>query len=187
MLRDRLTFAMAVGVPILQLVLFGYAIWRCTDPRGQPADGDRGRWWPRDMSPQHRRCAAEQRLLPPRRHRHRRGEADVLLRDERAQFVQIPDDFARRVLRGERPLLLVTADATDPSAGGNAIAALERIAAGPRGPRPAPCPGSRPRPRRPSSWSCTGATTPRPVALQHRAPGCWHHPDHDDGDAHRWR
>ena len=34
MLRDRLTFAMAVGVPILQLVLFGYAI--NTDPKGLP-------------------------------------------------------------------------------------------------------------------------------------------------------
>ncbi|MFX8160704.1 ABC transporter permease, partial [Acinetobacter baumannii] len=35
MLRDRLTFAMAVGVPVLQLVLFGYAI--NTDPKGLPA------------------------------------------------------------------------------------------------------------------------------------------------------
>ena len=34
MLRDRLTFAMAIGVPILQLVLFGYAI--NTDPKGLP-------------------------------------------------------------------------------------------------------------------------------------------------------
>ena len=34
MLRDRLTFAMAVGVPVLQLVLFGYAI--NTDPKGLP-------------------------------------------------------------------------------------------------------------------------------------------------------
>ena len=34
MLRDRLTFAMAIGVPVLQLVLFGYAI--NTDPKGLP-------------------------------------------------------------------------------------------------------------------------------------------------------
>ena len=34
MMRDRLTFAMAIGVPILQLVLFGYAI--NTDPKGLP-------------------------------------------------------------------------------------------------------------------------------------------------------
>ena len=126
MLRDRLTFAMAVGVPILQLVLFGYAI--NTDPQGLPtaivapvaSDMSRSLAAALQNSGYFRLVATD---LGER-------EADErLLRGELQFVVQIPDDFARRVLRGEQPAILVTADATDPSAGGNAIAALERIAA----------------------------------------------------------
>ena len=126
MLRDRLTFAMAVGVPILQLVLFGYAI--NTDPKGLPtaivapvaSDMSRSLAAALQNSGYFRLVATD---LGER-------EADErLLRGELQFVVQIPDDFARRVLRGEQPAILVTADATDPSAGGNAIAALERIAA----------------------------------------------------------
>jgi len=120
-LRDRLTFAMAAGVPVLQLVLFGYAI--NTDPKGLPtvvvqADaGPLGRSLLAAMQNtgyfkivQTVRSAAE-------------GEAWIERGD--AQFmVELPSDFTRRVLRGERPAVLVAVDATDPSASGNAIAAL---------------------------------------------------------------
>ena len=126
MLRDRLTFAMAVGVPILQLVLFGYAI--NTDPKGLPTAIVVTT--PSDMS---RSIAAALRNSGYFRlvatDLGEREADERLLRGELQFVVQIPADFARRVLRGEQPAILVTADATDPSAGGNAIAALERIAA----------------------------------------------------------
>ena len=51
-----------------------------------------------------------------------------MLATGRAQFVvTIPQDFSRRLVRGERPALLVEADATDPQATGNAIAALSQL------------------------------------------------------------
>ena len=125
MLRDRLTFAMAVGVPIMQLLLFGYAI--NTDPKGLPTavvsqdQGSLGRSVVAAMQ-----TSGYFKLVAtgiPER------EADALMARGELQFiVQIPGDFTRRVLRGEQPALLVSADATDPSASGNAIAALQRLA-----------------------------------------------------------
>ena len=121
MLRDRLTFAMAIGVPIIQLILFGYAI--NTDPKGLPtvvvaADG----------GPLARSLAAALqnsgyfRVVHTTASEH---EGARWIEDGEAQFmVVIPDDFTRRIVRGEPPAVLVEVDATDPSASGNAIAAL---------------------------------------------------------------
>jgi ABC-2 type transport system permease protein len=125
MLRDRLTFAMAIGVPILQLVLFGYAI--NTDPKGLPTvvvSADAGTL-ARSLS------AALQNSGYFRIVHQASGEREAAAWVESgdAQFmVVIPDDFTRRVLRGERPAVLVEVDATDPSASGNAIAALAGLA-----------------------------------------------------------
>ena len=127
MLRDRLTFAMAIGVPILQLVLFGYAI--NTDPKGLPTvlvSADAGTLG-RSLA------AAVQnsgyfRVVHQAAGAHE-GAAWVESGDAQFMFV-IPDDFTRRVLRGERPAVLVEVDATDPSASGNAIAALVALADG---------------------------------------------------------
>lgn len=124
MLRDRLTFAMAVGVPILQLVLFGYAI--NTDPKGLPtvlvAD---------DGGPAARSVAAALQNSGYFRIVHRTGreaEAEAWVERGDAQFmVVIPTDFTRALVRGERPVLLVSVDATDPAASGNAIAALQPL------------------------------------------------------------
>jgi len=125
MLRDRLTFAMAVGVPVMQLILFGYAI--NTDPKGLPAAVVS-----QDTSPMARSLVAalqtsgyfrvvESGIDEPR--------GDALLERGEIQFlIVIPDDFGQRVVRGERPAVLVAADTTDPSASGNAIAALGQLA-----------------------------------------------------------
>jgi ABC-2 type transport system permease protein len=121
MLRDRLTFAMAIGVPILQLVLFGYAI--NTDPKGLPTvlvSADTGTLG-RSLA------AAVQNSGYFRVVRQAAGarEGAAWVESGDAQFMLvIPDDFTRRVLRGERPAVLLEVDATDPSASGNAIAAL---------------------------------------------------------------
>ncbi|MGE5537005.1 MAG: ABC transporter permease [Gemmatimonas sp.] len=124
MFRDRLTFAMIVGIPVLQLILFGYAI--NADPRALPTAvilGDSGTYarsivaalenttyfrivaWPADAD----------------------AAGELLARGDVQFVVDIPVDFTRRLLRGERPAILVEADASDPVATGNAIASLSEI------------------------------------------------------------
>jgi ABC-2 type transport system permease protein len=124
MLRDRLTFAMAIGVPILQLVLFGYAI--NTDPKGLPTALVSA-----DTSAMARSIAASLQNTGYFRVVHQdtveaAGE-DLLARGEVQFLVVIPARFGERLVRGERPALLVAADATDPAAAGNALAALEAV------------------------------------------------------------
>ena len=125
MLRDRLTFAMALGVPVMQLILFGYAI--NTDPKGLPTALVSA-----DAGPLARSFSAALQNTGYFRITHTgtgEREAETLLESGAVQFmVVIPDDFSQRVLRGERPAVLVEADATDPSASGNAIAALATVA-----------------------------------------------------------
>ena len=125
MLRDRLTFAMAIGVPILQLVLFGYAI--NTDPKGLPTA-----IVAIDTGPQARAFSAGLQNSGYFRITHRpasEAQAEALVESGEVQFVVvIPSDFSRRVVRGERPAILVAVDGTDPSASGNAIAALAQVA-----------------------------------------------------------
>ena len=125
MLRDRLTFGMAVGVPVLQLLLFGYAI--NTDPKGLPTA-----LVVTDAGPMARSIVAALQNTGYFRIVHTgtsEAEGEALIEHGTAQFlVVIPTDFSRRVVRGERPALLVSVDATDPSASGNAIAALNGVA-----------------------------------------------------------
>ena len=125
MLRDRLTFAMAVGVPIMQLVLFGYAI--NTDPRGLPTAVVL-----QDGGALGRSLLAALQTSGYFRLSHSgisEAEGDALLARGEVQFlIVLPVDFTRRLVRGEKPPLLVAADATDPSASGNAIAALQQLA-----------------------------------------------------------
>ena len=128
MRRDRLTFAMIIGVPIMQLVLFGYAI--NTDPKQLPTAvivADDGPIDARD-----RRGAADLRLLRHRRRRRRpRPTAREQLRARRRQpsSSPFPPASSATLVRGERPQLLVEADATDPAATANALGALSEIVA----------------------------------------------------------
>jgi ABC-2 type transport system permease protein len=125
MLRDRLTFAMAIGVPIMQLVLFGYAI--NTDPKGLPTavvSADSGPL-ARSLSVALQNTGYFKVIHTGTSER----EAEALIEDGDAQFmVVIPNDFTKALLRGEKPAVLVSVDATDPSASGNAIAALGNVA-----------------------------------------------------------
>lgn len=124
MKRDRLTFGMIVGVPIIQLVLFGFAI--NTDPKGLPAALVSA-----DESPFSRTLVRALENSQYFRFTHKpasEAEADRLLQLGEVQFVLvIPPDFSRKLQRGERPQLLIAADATDPSATGNALAALNGV------------------------------------------------------------
>jgi ABC-2 type transport system permease protein len=122
--RDRLTFAMMVAVPIMQLILFGYAI--NTDPRHLPLAAVIA-----DESEFSRSfvAALENSGYFRITHRpHSETAADRLLEQGKVQFVLvIPADFSRRLIRGEHPAMLFAADATDPAAAGNALAALSSI------------------------------------------------------------
>ncbi|MDH4059222.1 MAG: ABC transporter permease [Aquincola sp.] len=126
MMRDRLTFAMAIGVPILQLVLFGYAI--NTDPKGLPTV-----LVSTDSGPMSRSVSAALQNTGYFRIVHtttREQDGAAWIESGDAQFmVVIPDDFSKALIRGEHPAVLVEADATDPSASGNAIASLGGVAA----------------------------------------------------------
>ena len=121
MMRDRLTFGMAVGIPILQLILFGYAI--NTDPKGLPTALVAA-----DTSPLAGSIVATLQNTGYFRIVHQgtsEAAAEKLLESGEVQFlVVIPPHFTRSLVRGEKPALLVAVDATDPSASGNALAAL---------------------------------------------------------------
>jgi ABC-2 type transport system permease protein len=122
--RDRLTFGMIIGIPVLQLILFGYAI--NADPKRLPTAVLAA-----DSSPYSRTLlAAMQTSGYFRIDRHAASEDEIedLLAHGRVQFaVTIPENFGRKLVRGERPVLLVEADASDPAAIGNAIAALAQL------------------------------------------------------------
>ena len=134
--RDRPTFAMIIGIPLIQLLLFGFAI--NTDPKHLPTA-----LLSRDDSAIARAFVAALRATDYFDLRYEAaGEAEALalIRSNRAQFIiQIPPDFSRRLIRGERPAVALIADATDPVAASGAIAAaigaawraLERELTGP--------------------------------------------------------
>lgn len=123
--RDRLTFAMMVGVPILQLVMFGYAI--NTDPKHLPlaivvADES-------EFSRSLVASLENSSYFRVTRRPHSEAEGNRLLAAGEVQFLLVvPPHFSRALLRGERPAVLFAADATDPAAAGNALAALDPIA-----------------------------------------------------------
>jgi len=121
--RDRLTFAMLIGVPIMQLILFGYAI--NADPKHLPTAVVA-----LDQSPLVRSIvrAAQNtdyfRIVEV----GSESEAERLIARGDVQFALVfPSDFTRGVLRGDSPAMAVYADATDPAATGSAVAALQRL------------------------------------------------------------
>jgi ABC-2 type transport system permease protein len=126
MRRDRLTFAMMVGIPLMQLVLFGYAI--NTDPKHLPTvvlAYDHS-----DLTRSFVAALQNSGYYQVVRIAGSRGEADGMLAGGEALFaVTIPAGFTRALLRGDRPQLLVEGDATDPVATGNALGALGTLQA----------------------------------------------------------
>ncbi|HSC24068.1 MAG TPA: ABC transporter permease [Casimicrobiaceae bacterium] len=123
MRRDRLTFAMIVGIPIVQVLLFGFVI--NTDPKALPTalvDYDRT-----ELTRSIAAALANTGYFALVPTRPDALAADELIARGDVQFaVVFPAGFSRRLTRGERPSLLVAADATDPAATGNALAALSQ-------------------------------------------------------------
>lgn len=125
MKRDRVTFAMMVGIPLLQLVMFGFAI--NSDPRHLPTalrSADQGPFARTFL--QALRTSDYFSLV---RETHDEAEDAQLLQEGAVQFVvNIPEDFSRQLLRGQRPTVLIEADATDPAATGPALASINVLA-----------------------------------------------------------
>jgi ABC-2 type transport system permease protein len=125
--RDRLTFGMIIGIPIMQLLLFGYAI--NTNPKHLPTAIVAA-----DDSIFTRGVIA---ALKNSDYFELRGQLpdeasgrEALARGDVLFVLNIPSDFTRRLLHGDKPSLLIEADATDPSATGLASAAVSGVAQG---------------------------------------------------------
>jgi ABC-2 type transport system permease protein len=122
--RDRVSFAMIIMIPLVQLMLFGYAI--NTNPRHLPTavllqeETDLGRSILK---------ALENTEYFEVTHRvSDEAQFNRLLANGSVLFaIEIPANFERAVRRGDRPALLVAADATDPVAAGSAMAALGQL------------------------------------------------------------
>ncbi len=122
--RDRLTYALILAMPIVQLLLFGYAI--NNDPHHLPTAvlvQDHGAFARSTLGTLARSDyfdIVEAARTPE--------ELDEAISRGRVQFaITIPPDFSRRVVRGDQAQILVEADASDPSATGSAIAALSAL------------------------------------------------------------
>ncbi len=125
--RDRLTFAMMVGIPIIQLTLFGYAI--NGDPKHLPTVvvAEEQSAFARSLTA----ALTVSDYFDILSTSATQADADRMLAEGSAQFaLVIPPDFSRKLIRGERAQVLLDADATDPTATGNAIAALNQLAPG---------------------------------------------------------
>ncbi|HEY0649756.1 MAG TPA: ABC transporter permease [Phenylobacterium sp.] len=124
--RDRITYAMMLGIPVLQLVLFGYAI--NTEPRHLPTavlmqEDSR---YARSITAALKNSLYFDFVAQARSP----AELDAMIRRGEVQFaVTVPGDFSRRVARADEAKVLVEVDATDPAATGGAVAALAALPA----------------------------------------------------------
>jgi ABC-type multidrug transport system permease subunit len=118
--RDQTTLRIIVAIPIMQLFLFGFAI--NTDPKHLPTgllSVEQSKYIRTIAAAMHNSGYFDIRTL--------RSEAEAdegLARGDLLFVIEAPPGFDRAVDRGESPGVLVDADATDPSAIGNAVASL---------------------------------------------------------------
>jgi len=121
MRRDRVTFGMMIGIPMIQLVLFGFAI--NADPKHLPTAVLMADYGPQGRTLLHAIQNSDYFEFIREVKSEQEGH-DVLARGEAQFVVNIPQNFTRDLLRGERPAILIEADATDPAATSNAIGSL---------------------------------------------------------------
>jgi ABC-2 type transport system permease protein len=122
--RDHTTFAMILGIPLVQILLFGYAI--NVNPKNLPIavlSSDNSIFTRTLIS----------KLETTKYFRvtntvNTEAEAENLIRTGKVQFVlSIPTDFSRKFIRGEKPAVLLEVDAADPASVGNALGALNAL------------------------------------------------------------
>jgi ABC-2 type transport system permease protein len=122
--RDRITYAMILVMPLMQLLLFGYAI--NTDPRHLPAAViayDHGRFADAVVASLERSTYVDVKYLPSSE-----AEMDRLLRrGDITLALTIPPDFSERLLKSDQAQILAEVDATDPQAAGGVAAAVAAL------------------------------------------------------------
>jgi len=121
--RDPITLRMIIALPVMQLLLFGFAI--NTDPKHLPTgllSVNHSRYERTVMAALKNTGYYDVRELASEQAAERAlAQGDLLF------VIEFPPDFDRAVDRGERPAILIDADATDPSSIGNAAAALAAL------------------------------------------------------------
>ena len=125
MRRDRLTFAMMFGIPIIQLILFGYAI--NTDPKHLPMailSTDNSQFV-RSFA---HALEQSQYFTVVDQFEHEEEARQALARGDVQFVLSLPSDFSQRLVRGERPPMLMEVDATDPSAVSSAVQVVNEVA-----------------------------------------------------------
>ncbi len=122
--RDRVTFASMIAIPLMQLILFGYAI--NTVPRDMPTavliqeSSDVGRTILKALE--------NTRYFKVVRRVRDEAEFDRLFQSGEVLFaIEVPVNFERALRRGDKPAILVAADATDPVATASALGALNQV------------------------------------------------------------
>lgn len=124
MRRDRATFAMMIGIPIMQLIMFGFAI--NTNPKHLPTvlvSNEQTEFTRRFLS-----AVAITDYFQVVHTTSNYQDAQDWLQSGDAQFIiTIPTDFSHKLVRGERPAILIEADASDPISNGRAIGSLESL------------------------------------------------------------
>jgi ABC-2 type transport system permease protein len=124
MRRDRLTFLMMIGIPLIQLILFGFAI--NSDPKHLPTAvllADHG---PQARTLLHALQNSGYFKILKQLDTEQEAER-AIARGDVLFVVSIPENFSRDLVRGDRPVVLLEADATDPAATSNAIGSLSRL------------------------------------------------------------
>jgi ABC-2 type transport system permease protein len=122
--RDRVSFAMIIMIPLVQLMLFGYAI--NTTPHNLPTAVLMQE--SSDLSRSILAALENTKYFKVTRLPHSEAEVDELLASGAVLFaIEIPANFERSVRRGDRPAMLIAADATDPVASGTALGALGQV------------------------------------------------------------
>lgn len=122
--RDRVTYAMILVLPLMQLLLFGYAI--NTDPKHLPAavvSHDHGPLADAVVASLERTGYVDVRHLPTSE-----AEMDRLIRQGKVLLgLTIPPDFSQRVIRGDGAQILAEIDAADPQAAAGVAAAVASL------------------------------------------------------------
>lgn len=122
--RDRTTFGMVLAIPLLWLIMFGYAI--NMDPKNLSLAINS-----RDNSQISRSIVtalANSGYFNITHEISNDEEGDALLRRGKVLFVMsIPENFTKNIIRGEKPKILIQADATDPVAVSSAISAANGV------------------------------------------------------------
>jgi len=122
--RDRVSFAMIIVIPLVQLMLFGYAI--NTTPRDLPTAVLLQEQ--NDLSRSILAALENTKYFKVTKLPHTEAEVDELLASGTVLFaIEIPANFEHAVRRGDKPAMLVEADATDPVASGTALSALGQV------------------------------------------------------------